>query len=128
MKRRAETYASDASLVRSKYALKQFTKRLSFLRKSFAQDEASFYRDAAKSIKDFIGDKLNVTGSALTASEIERQLSESRVGSATVQECRAVIDSLEAGQFASRQYSQEEKNALLTSMKKVAREINKKIK
>jgi hypothetical protein len=128
VKRRAEAYASDISLVRNKYAFKQFTKRLSSLRKPLSQDEASFYRDAAKSIKDFIGDKLNVTGSALTAAEIEQQLTEAHVNGTTIKECTTVIEMLEAGQFASRQYSQEEKIALLTSMKKVAREINKKIK
>lgn len=128
IKQRKELYDSDRGFARSRTAYKNFTRKLPPVKKSLNHDDSLFYRDAAKAIKDFIGDKLNITGSALTPGEFESKLSEARVDGTTIQELKKVIEMLETGQFAFKKYSREEREAMLNSMKQVAREINKKIK
>jgi hypothetical protein len=128
LKHQKEKNAVDTGLIRSKFAYKNFSRKISAVKKSIALDDVSFYRDAGKAVKDFIGDKLNVSGGALTPAEIEHKLTEARVVHETIDKLKNLIEMLEAAQFAFKNYSCEEREALLSSLQKTAKEIDKKIR
>jgi hypothetical protein len=127
VKQRRERYNTDSGLARGKSAYKIFNKKLLLVKKLHREDDAAFYRDASKALRDFIGDKLNITGSALTATEIERSLSEMNLPEPSIQELKKIIALLEAGQFASKKHSAEELEAVVDAMKNVVRVIERKI-
>ena len=128
VKQRRIRYRADSGFARGKNAHKNFNKKLRLVKKLHHEDDAAFYRDASKTLKDFIGDKLNIVGSALTAGEIERRLSELNLTESYIRELKRITELLEAGQFASRKYTTEEREAMVDAMKKAAREIDRKIK
>jgi len=128
VKQRRLRYSDGTGLARGKNAHKNFSKKLTLVKKLHHQDEEAFYRDASKALKDFIGDKLNIVGSALTAAEIERRLSALNLGESCIRELKRIIEMLEAGQFAFQKYTPEEREAMVDAMKKAAREIDRKIK
>jgi hypothetical protein len=128
VKQRRTRYRADSGFARGKSAYKNFNKKLLAVKKLHREDDAAFYRDASKALKDFIGDKLNIVGSALTSAEIERRLSGMNLAAAHIQELKKIIELLDAGQFASRKYTAEERETMVAAMKKAAREIDRKIK
>ncbi len=74
IKRRKERLEEDLGYARSKDAMKKFNKNIIAAKKQIRnEDSAEFYRRTSKALKDFLGDKLNLTGSALTPAEIVDQ-------------------------------------------------------
>jgi len=128
VKQRREQYSADTGLARSKNARGSFNKKLLLVQRQLHQDEAGFYREAAKALKEYIGDKLNITGSALTAEEIERRLSALNLSEPSIRELKKIIELLEAGQFASKKHTPEERANMVDTIKKAVREIDRKIK
>ena len=128
LKHQKEKFATDTGLIRNKAAYKNLNRKLSAVKKSIANDDVSFYRDAGKAVKDFIGDKLNLSGGALTPVEIEQKLTDARVAHDTIDKFKNIIEMLEAAQFAFKNYSREQREAMLSSLQKVAKEIDKKIR
>jgi hypothetical protein len=120
--------AVDTGFIRSKAAYKNLNRKLSLVKKSIAHDDVSFYRDAGKAVKDFIGDKLNLSGGALTPAEIKQKLTDARVARGTIEKFKNIIEMLEAAQFAFKNYSREERESMFISLQKVAKEIDKKIR
>jgi hypothetical protein len=128
VKQRREQYSADTGLARSKNARGSFNKKLLLVQQQLHRDEAGFYGEAAKALKEFVGDKLNITGSALTAEEIERRLSALNLPEPSIRELKKIIVLLEAGQFASKKHTPEERANVVEAMKKAVREIDRKIK
>jgi hypothetical protein len=128
LKHQKEKIAADTGLIRSKAAYKNLNRKLSLVKKSITHDDVSFYRDAGKAVKEFIGNKLNLSGGALTPEEIEQRLTDVRVAHATIEEFKNIIEMLEAAQFAFKNYPREEREAMLSSLQKVAKEIDKKMR
>jgi hypothetical protein len=114
--------------MRSKAAYKNLNRKLAVMKKTITHEDGSFYRDAGKAGKDFIGDKLKMSGGALTPAEIEQKLMDARVAHATIDKFKNIIEMLEAAQFAFKNYSREEREAMLSSLQKTAKEIDKKIR
>jgi hypothetical protein len=128
LKHQKEKNAVDTGLMRSKAAYKNFNRKLAAVKKTIAHNDVSFYRDAGKAVKDFIGDKLNMSGGALTPAEIEQKLNDARIASEAVDEFKKIIEKLEAAQFAYKNYSGEEREAMLGSLQKVVKELDKRIR
>jgi hypothetical protein len=128
LKHQKEKFAADTGPIRSKAAYKNLNRKLSVVKKSIVHDDVSFYRDAGKTVKDFIGDKLNMSGGALTPAEIEEKLTDAGVAPAAIDKFKNIIEMLEAAQFAFKNYSREQREAMLSSLQKVAKEIDKKIR
>ena len=53
---------------------------------------------------------------------------EARVAHATIDKFKNIIEMLEAAQFAFKNYSREEREAMLSSLQKTAKEIDKKMR
>ena len=128
LKHQKEKTAADAGVIRSKAAYKNLNRKLAVMKKTITHEDGSFYRDAGKAVKDFIGDKLKMSGGALTPAEIEQKLMDARVAHATIDKFKNIIEMLEAAQFAFKNYSREEREAMLSSLQKTAKEIDKKIR
>jgi hypothetical protein len=128
MKQRREKIALDQSFFRSKNAYKIFNKKIPSIRKLLRNPDARFYNEASKMTKDFLGDKLNITGSALTPEELEKRLTEAKIKDSTVQELKYILEFLEEGQFASRKHSLQEKEAVINAMTSIAKDINKNLR
>ena len=126
---RKKRWEEDLSYARNKSAMREFNKRIAEVKKQITGKDASgFYRLTSKALKNFFGDKLNITGSALTPLEIEDQLHRCTIPRERIEQVKEVLNTLEAGQFASQQHSTKEKEDLLRTVKTLATFFDKRIK
>ncbi len=129
IKVRKERWEENLGYARSKSALKKFNRNVAAVKKEIKnQDSAEFYRLASRTFKDFLGDKLNMTGSALTPIEIENQLHRFKVKKERSEHLKKVLSVLESAQFAFQRHSRSEKEDLLNQVKDLARWFDKNIK
>lgn len=126
---RKRRWEEDVSYARSKSALKKFNKQIATVKKQTEKEDFSaFYRLTSKAFKDFLGDKLNITGSALTSLEIESRLFACSVPKEYIDQAKTVLATLESGQFAFHRLSTKEKADLLKQVKDLATFFDKRIK
>jgi hypothetical protein len=126
---RKKRWEEDLSYARSRSAMRAFNKRIAEVKKQITGKDASvFYRLTSKALKNFFGDKLNITGSALTPLEIEHQLHRCTIQKERIEQVKEVLNTLEAGQFAFQQHSAKEKEDLLRTVKTLAAFFDKRIK
>lgn len=129
IKRRKERLEEDLGYSRSKHAMKTFNKNILAAKKQVRnQDSAEFYRLTSKALKDFLGDKLNLTGSALTPAEIENQLGMFKIKKERIEHLKKVLGILESGQFAFQRHKKDEKDDLLKQVRDLTRGFEKSIK
>jgi len=126
---RKKRWEEDLSYARRKSAMREFNKRIAEVKKQITgKDASAFYRLTSKALKNFFGDKLNITGSALTPFEIENQLHRCTIQKERIEQVKEVLNTLEAGQFAFQQHSTKEKEDLLRTVKTLAAFFDKQIK
>jgi hypothetical protein len=114
IKRRRKRLEEDAGYARSRIALKRFKRNIAPVKKQAQTgDGDEFYRATSRALKEFLGDKLNITGSALTPREIEQQLSALAMPPQKIGELLEVLNTLESGQFARRQLETAERVKLM---------------
>ena len=129
IKKRKEQWEEDLGYARSKSALRNFNKKIALIRKQIgSEDSSEFYRLTSKALRDFLGDKLNMTGSALTPMEMENQLNTFKIKKERIEDVKKVLNTLESGQFAFQRHSMSEKEDLLNQVKSLAKWFNKRIK
>jgi hypothetical protein len=128
LKRHKESNTKDNGLGRAKTAYKSFKKKLPVIKNTMTKDEILFYETASKAVKDFIGDKLNISGSALTSNELGERLSASAISEDTVRELTKISDLFESGNFGFKKYSFDERQAAFNSMIKLIKILDKKLK
>jgi hypothetical protein len=129
IKRRRKRLEEDTGYARGRSALKHFKRNAAPLKKyAQAGDGKEFYRLTSRALKEFLGDKLNITGSALTPQEIEQQLSVLAIPKGKIGELLEVLHTLEAGQFAQRQLGAVEKEKLLRGTIQIVRWLDKRIR
>ena len=127
--RRKRRWEEDVSYARSKSALKKLNKKTAAIKRQIEKEDSSeFYRLTSKAFKDFFGDKLNITGSALTSLEIENRLYACSVQKEHIDQAKTILGTLESGQFAFHQMSTGEKADLLQQVKDLATFFDKRIK
>ncbi|MCP4717777.1 MAG: protein BatD, partial [Deltaproteobacteria bacterium] len=119
---------SDQGLVRAKGAYGQFRKKMTEAGLALKQDDKRFYQLAPKALKEFVGDKLNIAGSALTADDLEKRLADRGVPAETIAELKECIDFFEAAQYGSSSHSAEEGQAVFNTIQEAAAVLNKKMK
>jgi len=128
-KRRKERWVEDVGYVRSKSAMKNFNKKIPPIKNQIKnQNTSEFYGLTSKAFKDFFGDKLNITGSALTPIEIEKRLQKFKVQKERIEGVKTILNVLESGQFAFRRHRESEKEELLRQVKTLAKWFDKRIK
>ena len=126
---RKRRWEEDVSYARSKGALKKLNKKISAVTRQVEREDSSeFYRLTSKAFKDFLGDKLNITGSAFTSLEIENRLHACTIQKEHIERTKTILSTLESGQFAFHQLSTREKEDLLQQVKDLAAFFDKRIK
>lgn len=129
MKKRKQRLEEDTGYVRSRSALKSFNQKTPLLKKQMRTDDSNeFYRLTSRILKEFLGDKLNITGSALTPQDIEHQLLAHTIPQEKIEELKGVLHILEAGQFALQRHPASEKEKLLHQTRKLVRWLDKRIR
>ena len=128
-KKRRKRLEEDTGYARGKSALKRFKQNIAPLKKQVQTGDGNeFYRITSRTLKEFLGDKLNITGSALTPREIEHQLSALVIPREKIGELLEVLHTLESGQFALQQLRAREKEKLLHDTIKLVRWLDKRIR
>jgi hypothetical protein len=129
IKRRRKRLEEDAGYARGRGALKRFKRNISPVKKQAQTgDGDEFYRATSRALKEFLGDKLNITGSALTPREIEHQLSALSMPSDKIGELLEVLNALESGQFARRQLGTVEREKVLRETITLVSWLDKRIR
>ncbi len=96
--RRRQRFALDANLRRRRRALRTALKKLS---KLAAADERSVADLASLCLREFVGDKLGVEGSALTPAEVAGKLGERAVDEQLARAATELLRRLEAAQYGA---------------------------
>jgi hypothetical protein len=129
IKRRRKRLEEDAGYARGRSALKRFKRSIAPVKKqAHTGDGDAFYHATSRALKEFLGDKLNITGSALTPREIEHQLSTRAMPPQKIGALLEVLNTLESGQFARRQLGTAEREKLLRETITLVSWLDKRIR
>jgi hypothetical protein len=100
--RRRRRFALDSGLRRRRDALGRARKCLKRIEsQSAGEDDAAASRLASRCLREYVGDKLDVEGCALTPTETEELLRSHGVEEELVEETCRLLDRLEAAQYSS---------------------------
>ena len=129
IKIRSDKISNNSGLIRSQKALKAFNKNLKEGRALLgAGSSTEFYRLAARFFKNYLGDKLNLTGNALTAQEAVEKLSTRGINSELTRQVQSLLDNLEKAQFASATQTVRSREELLEQLSALAKQLEKKLR
>lgn len=101
LRRRRDRFASDVALARSARARKVAKQHLGAAEKALrAQQGAAFYAEVSRALRQYVGDKLNVSATGITHQQLREQLGEAGVASAVVEGLLALLERCDAARFA----------------------------
>ena len=123
--RRRRRFALDSGLRRRREALGRARKCLKRIElQSEGEDAATAIRQASRCLREYVGDKLDVEGCALTPAETEELLRSHGVEKDVVEETCRLLDRLEAAQYSSGKIEPRRLTTVLTPLvKKLDRQI-----
>jgi len=123
--RRRRRFALDSGLRRRREALGRARKCLKRIElQSEGEDAATAIRQASRCLREYVGDKLDVEGCALTPAETEELLRSHGVEKDVVEETCRLLDRLEAAQYSSEKIEPRRLTTILTPLfKKLDRQI-----
>lgn len=127
VKRSRDRSSGDPGSARLKSAYKNFIKNFSEAKKALDGPDDRFYQAGSKALKDFIGDRLNIAGQALTAKDLDVLLGGS-ASAETLEELKSILDFFDSGQFGFRQFSLDERRAVLSRLQKVVQHLNRTVR
>lgn len=108
--RRRRHLEANVGLRRHRAALKRAMKALGGVEAAAGQgDHRASAQAASRLLREYVGDKANLEGSALTAAEVEDQLKSRGVDEALAGETRRLLESLDAAQFGGMPAAEAEK-------------------
>ena len=123
-KRARDRSSSDPGFMRTKNAYKNFIKNFSEAKKALDSPDDLFYQAGSKALKDFIGDRLAITGQALTAQDLNGLLA-GYVSVETLDELKSLMEFFDSAQFGFKKCSVDERKAVLSRMQKVVHYLNR---
>jgi len=91
---------TDLAFYRSQKAFKNAAMKLKNLTHSQDKDSRSFANELSEILREYIGDKLNLEGKAITAAEVEAKLKASDFKVSQADSARILMEKFEALQFA----------------------------
>ncbi len=127
IKRAHDRSSGDPGSARLKSAYKNFTKNFAEAQKALDGPDDRFYQTGSKALKDFIGDRLNIAGQALTVKDLDGILGGS-VSVEMLDELKSIMDFFDSGQFGFRICSSQERRAVLNRLQKVAQHLNRNLR
>ena len=127
VKRARDRSSGDPGIARLKSAYKNFTRNFAEAQKALDGPDDRFYQAASQALKDFIGDRLNITGQALTVKDLDGILGGS-VSADILDELKSLMSFFESGQFGFRKCSGDERKAVLGRLKKAVLYLNRSLR
>ena len=124
VKRMRARTSNDPDFIRVRNAYKNFLKNLSEAKKTIESHDDRFYQAGSKALKDFIGDRLAITGQALTAKDLDGLLAGS-ASAETLDELKNIMEFFDSGQFGFRKFSVDERKIVLNRMQKQVMQLNR---
>ena len=125
-KRARERATGDPGAQRQKNAYRIFQKNLADAKKML-NDEILFYQAGAKALKDFVGDKLNIAGQALTGKDLDN-LFTGKISPEMLLELKSIFEFFDSGQFGFKKISSGERKAVLETMQKIVQQLNRVVR
>jgi hypothetical protein len=119
--------SGDPGGARLKSAYKNFMKNFAEAQKTINGPEDRFYQAGLKALKDFIGDRLNIAGQALTVKDLDGLLSSS-ASAEMLNDLKSLMDFFDSGQFGFKKCSSEERKAVLNRLQKAAQHLNRTLR
>jgi hypothetical protein len=119
-------HENDASLLRRKNAYKKAMKNLDTA-SSVLKDgnQSGFYAGVSKAIKEYLGDKLNLSGAALTPQEAEAKLETAGLNAELIERVKELMQQCESCQFGSMSTGQTECQAVFKDSKQILKQLEK---
>jgi len=100
-KRREEKLSGNTALLKNRRANKEATKRLKQAKKYLGeQNRKAFYDEITRAIWGYLGDKLNISQSALSREQIQLVLTEKKIAPETIQLVFKTLDAAEMALFS----------------------------
>ena len=119
--KKKERLKGNDALRRQEQALKKFNKGLKSV------DEGSnFLTQASNVFRDYIGDKVNVDGKALTPLDLDRVLSPHRVGPETLKEIKNLLQDFESAQYGGQ--AKKGPREMMIKMKSIVKNMEKELR
>jgi hypothetical protein len=119
-------YEKDASLLRSKNAYK---KALMSLKRSSSAlkngQQAKFYAEISRTLKEYLGDKLNLPGAALTPQEAGIKLEAAAPDGKLIEQFKQLMEQCESCQFGSVSTDHTECQAVYKNAKQLLKQLER---
>ena len=115
----------DSARVRARSSWPRFAKQVPALRSAISDSRSDFCGEAARALREFIGDRLGVTGSALTPADITALLNAAGVHEQLVVRITRVLEQCDAGRFGIAVNDASARQELLKELTQVARELRR---
>jgi hypothetical protein len=116
---------SDSRRVRARSAWSRFRKQVPKLRRALSDTDSNFCGDAARALRELIGDMYGVMGSAMTPAEINALLSCAGVAQQLVKKIEHVLEQCDAGHYGVASDDASARRHLFSQVTRAARELHK---
>jgi hypothetical protein len=126
-KRARERSSGDPGGARLKSAYRNFTKNFAEAKKALDGPDDRFYQAGSKALKEFIGDRLNIAGQALTVRDLDGLLGTS-VSAGILAELKNMMDFFDSGQFGFKTCSRQERKDVLNRLQEVILQLNRTLR
>ncbi len=104
---RQERHEKDISLLRKKNAYKKAMSNLGLISTVLKKgDHAEFYAEVSRTLKEYLGDKLNLPGAALTPQEAAAGLKAAGLDGDLIEQFKKLLEQCESCQFGSKSTEQ----------------------
>lgn len=120
LKRRRDSIKKDDGYFRRENALKNFNKSL----KGFKNDD-NFYPQGSSILRDYIGDKFNIDGKALTTIDTARRLQPFGLTESTIEEINQFLQTCDMGSYGGADKSTEMFQKLKSNLGNISKLIEK---
>jgi hypothetical protein len=94
LKKRNDNFASNIGLGRKQKAFREFNARLKTLNR-----DGAFFEEASLLLREYLGNKFNLDGKAITPMDAERKLSPYKISKESIKKIEGFLRACEAGQY-----------------------------
>lgn len=116
---------ADPDAVRARGALKRLNAKLDSIQREAGISPARLCERVLEALREYLGDKLRVPGSTLTALDVERLLAERGTSPKRTDAITNVMFTCEEGTYAGEMFSAESRDGLIKRVREAAKEIER---
>lgn len=125
---RIESDRKDTAGVRRRKAFGRSSEELKRCRADVEGESTELFRNLSRVIREYLGDRFDLSGAALTPVEAERWLNEGARSGEISARVRKILEKLEGYQFGVALPSREERDVLYREVKKLIKEMEKMLR